>query len=35
LSEFVMANSFAATLRGGGHLTPRERLRTKKPLAEP
>jgi hypothetical protein len=27
LSEFVMANSFAATLRGGGHLTPRERLR--------
>ena len=27
LSEFVMANSFAATLRGEGHLTPRERLR--------
>ena len=26
LSEFVMANSCAATLRGGGHLTPRERL---------
>jgi hypothetical protein len=29
LSEFVMANSCAATLRGGGHLTPRERLQEK------
>jgi hypothetical protein len=27
LSEFVMANSFAATLRGGGHAPARERLR--------
>jgi hypothetical protein len=26
LSESVIANSFAATLRGGGHAPPRERL---------
>jgi hypothetical protein len=26
LSESVMASSFAATLRGGGHAPPRERL---------
>jgi hypothetical protein len=27
LSEFIMASSFAATLRGGGHVMPCERLR--------
>ena len=27
LSEFVTANSFAATLRGGGHAPAREQLR--------